>query len=75
MCEVDAAVAFGAVMLEKVAKPSEELQSFSMCHNAIRYSYSTNLAVTQVVSPHYVRGFWCAMKLRVESEWDARGGG
>jgi hypothetical protein len=73
LCEIDAAVAFGAVVLEKVAKLSEELQSFSMYHNAIRYS--TNLAVTQVVSPHYVRSFWCAMKLRVESEWDARGGG
>lgn len=73
MCEIDAAVAFGAVVLEKVAKLSEELPSFSMCPDAIRCS--TNLAVTQVVSPHCARSFWCAMKSRVESEWDARGGG
>jgi hypothetical protein len=66
-------VAFGAVVLEKVAKLSEELQSFSIYRDVVRYS--TNLAVTQVGSPHYACGFWCAMKSRVESEWDGRGGG
>lgn len=43
MCEIDAAVAFGAVVFEEVAKLSEELQCFSGCRDEISSIRPTSL--------------------------------